>query len=78
MHRSTFNRAVTGDSGKWLLNRPGFDGGSISWRMMEQCQRTKAITTTVTATHRSFESALSGWSSRRSSSPVSAMEPSPA
>jgi len=26
------------------LNRPGFDGGSISWRKMESCQTTPAAT----------------------------------
>ena len=66
------------DLTKGGVNRTGFDGGSISWRMMEQCQRTKAVMTTVTVTHPSFESGLSGWSSRRSSNPVSATEPSPA
>jgi hypothetical protein len=26
------------------LNRPGFDGGSTSWRKMESCQTTPAVT----------------------------------
>jgi chlorite dismutase len=73
---SAANLAQTFTVGK--MNRTGSDGGSVSWRMMEQCQRTKAVTTTVTATRRSFESAPSGWSSRRSSSPANAMEPLPA
>ena len=31
-------------AGLSALNRPGFDGGSISWRKMESCQTTPAAT----------------------------------
>jgi len=38
-----FERAYFGFYG-FMLNRPGFDGGSTSWRKMESCQTTPAAT----------------------------------
>jgi hypothetical protein len=41
--------SVAGSCPQTTVNRPGSDGGSISWRKMESCQTTPAATGPLTA-----------------------------